>query len=408
LFCETTQSSQVIESEPKVRKRTASKEKTTKTAKGTNIIRLPISELKYLETVKDPIYFRQWLDGLDEKYKLLFDADLSKSYQLHDIRYSKKMDLPYRRINLLGQIYAIQPSFIMPYWSGKVEDCREGIMLYLRGTSLDSITACFGDTQSKWLDRVNHFGRFSIVGTTVKNPALLSQSLTADEKITFLNGKEIYACMTVGDNCILGADLSLTENEQGLKESYGTFKQEALNISPNYQPTSVNTDGWSATRKAWKGLFNEIVLILCFLHSYIKIRSISKKEPLKSELFNQVWDAYKADNKTDFIHKIIQIDQWAKKNINSLTVLAQVEKMKNNVQLFATSFDCEGKRTSNMVDRAIKPIDKFLSNAQYFHGNLSSAQLTIRALAIGYNFLPFCQKITKSKKNSICFVGQQT
>ena len=80
----------MIESEPKVRKRTASKEKTTKTAKGTNIIRLPISELKYLETVKDPICFRQWLNGLDEKYKLLFDADLSKSYQFHDIRYSKK------------------------------------------------------------------------------------------------------------------------------------------------------------------------------------------------------------------------------------------------------------------------------------------------------------------------------
>lgn len=81
------------------------------------------------------------------------------------------------------------------------------------------------------------------------------------------------------------------------------------------------------------------------------MRSISKKEPLKSELFNQVWEDYKADNKTDFINKIIQIDEWAKKNINSLTVLAQVEKMKNNAQLFATSFDCEGKRTSNMMVR---------------------------------------------------------
>lgn len=83
-------------SETNCKRPTLGKEKTTKIAKGTNIIRLPISELKYLETVKDPIYFRQWLDGLDEKYKLLFDADLSKSYQLHDIRYSKKMDLPYR------------------------------------------------------------------------------------------------------------------------------------------------------------------------------------------------------------------------------------------------------------------------------------------------------------------------
>jgi hypothetical protein len=143
------------------------------------------------------------------------------------------MSLPYRRITLLGQIYAIQPSFIMPEWSGKVEDYREGIMLYLRGRSLDNITACFCDNQQKWLDRVNHLGRFSIVGTTVKNSDLLSQSLTADGKITFLNGKEIYACMTVGDNCIVGADLSLTEDERGLKESYDIFKQEALNISPS-------------------------------------------------------------------------------------------------------------------------------------------------------------------------------
>jgi hypothetical protein len=289
----------------------------------------------------------------------------------------------------------------MPYWSGKVVDCRDGIMLYLRGTSLDNIVTCFGENQQKWLDRVNHLGRFSIVGTTVKSPDLLAESLTADEKITFLNGKEIYACVTVGEDCILGADLSLTEDEDGLKESYDIFKQESLNISPTYQPSSVNTDGWAATRKAWKGLFNEVILILCFLHSYIKIRSISKKEPLKKELFNQVWEAYEADNKTDFVHKIAQIDDWAKKNINSLTVLAQVEKMKNNAHLFATSFDCEGKRTSNMVDRAIKPMDKFLSNAQYFHGNLSSAQLTIRAFAIGYNFLPFCQRTIKSKKNSI-------
>jgi hypothetical protein len=53
----------------------------------------------------------------------------------------------------------------MPDWSGKVEDYREGIMLYLRGTSLDNITACFCDNQQKWLDRVNHLGRFSVVGT---------------------------------------------------------------------------------------------------------------------------------------------------------------------------------------------------------------------------------------------------
>lgn len=63
-------------------------------------------------------------------------------------------------------------------------------------------------------------------------------------------------------------------------------------------------------------------------------------------------------------------------------------------------------KPADMVDRAIKPMDKFLSNAQYFLGNLSSAQLTIRAFAIGYIFLPFCQKTIKSKKKGICFVEQ--
>lgn len=348
--------SQVTETEPKVWKRTASKEKIKITPKGTSIIRLPISELVYIETVKSPVLFRQWLDGLDEKYKLLFDCNLSEGYELHDIRFSQKMSFHYRRIEISGKRFTIQPSYIMPYWSGKVADCREGLLLYLRGTSLDSIVTCFGDNQQKWLNRVNHLGRFSVVGTTIKSPNLIPPSLTADEKavrrpITFLNGKEVYACVTVGNDCMLGADLSLTEDEDGLKESYGVFKEEALNISSTYLPKSVNTDGWSATRKAWKGLFNEVVLILCFLHSYMKIRSISKKEPLRKELFNQVWEAYEADNKTDFINKIAQIGLCAKENIISLTVLAQIEKMKNNSQLFATSFDCEGKRTSNMTVR---------------------------------------------------------
>ena len=258
--------SQVTETEPKVWKRTASKEKIKITPKGTSIIRLPISELVYIETVKSPVLFRQWLDGLDEKYKLLFDCNLSEGYELHDIRFSQKMSFHYRRIEISGKRFTIQPSYIMPYWSGKVADCREGLLLYLRGTSLDSIVTYFGDNQQKWLNRVNHLGRFSVVGTTIKSPNLIPPSLTADEKavrrpITFLNGKEVYACVTVGNDCMLGADLSLTEDEDGLKESYGVFKEEALNISSTYLPKSVNTDGWSATRKAWKGLFNEVVLI---------------------------------------------------------------------------------------------------------------------------------------------------
>lgn len=388
-----------------VRKRKANKEIFLQTPKGSKIIRLPISESEYQATINDRKLFRTWLSSLGDKYKFLFEEDFASGYILHDIRHSKKMDLFYRRVRFAsGNIYAIHPSYVLPYWSGKTTECKHGLLLLLRGTSLDSVVSCYGENQVKWLNRLHQLGRFSLVGTTIKDANLLPKDLTSDEKITFWNGKEVYACITTGNNCILGADISHTEDEAGLKQSYQVFKSEAQNLSPNYQPNSVNTDGWASTRKAWKTLFEDITLILCFLHCYIKLRSISKKEPLKNELFHQVWTAYKAESKPDFIQQIQQIDEWAKKNIQSQTLLIQIEKMKNNAELYATSYDCGGNRTSNMVDRAIKPMDKFLANAQYFHGNFSSAQLTMRALAMGYNFMPFCQRTKFDKKKVICFV----
>lgn len=389
-----------MESEPKVRKRTASKTNFIKTPKGTKIIRLPISEIAYGQIIKEPKDFRDFIDTLDDKYKNLFEEDFSLGYSLHDIRYSKKMALKYRRIGFGSNIYTIHPSFVLPYWSGKTANCKNGIKLFLQGVSLDKVVNCYGENQQKWLNRVHHLGHFSIVGTSIRSIDKLPKDLTSDEKITFLNGQEVYACITTGNNCILGADISLREDERGLQNSYGVFKEEILNVSEIYQPNSVNTDGWPATRKAWKSLFESITLILCFLHTYIKIRNIAQAEAHKNLLFQQVWGAFKAETKELFIEKITELEQWAAQNINSLTVLKQIENMKNRAELYATSYDCKGNRTSNMVDRAIRPMEKFLTNSQYFHGNLQSAQLTIRALAIGYNFLPFCQRTLNDKKKT--------
>jgi len=393
-----------MSTENKFRKREASKEKYLRTTKGSKIIRLPISEELYPLVVEEPQKFRGWLDGLEQKYKDLFGIDIAQGYYLHDIRYSKKLDMYYRRIRIGQSVYSIEPSFVMPYFSGWVKDCKDGLLLYFRGSSLDSLVVCYGDNQQKWLNRVHHLGRFSIVGTTVKSKEKLPTDLSADEKITFLNGEEVYACVTTGNDCILGASLSLTEDEAGLSQHYGIFKEEAHQLCPHYQPNSVNTDGWAATRKSWLGLFENIHLILCFLHSYIKMRNIAQKEAQKMELFHQLWQAYKAATKMEFISKIQALQQWANTYIQSQTVLKQVDKLVQKTELFATAYDCKGNRTSNMVDRAIKTMNKFLENTQYFHGNYASAQLTIRALALAYNFLPFCQRTKNDKKNSISYV----
>jgi hypothetical protein len=36
---------------------------------------------------------------------------------------------------------------------------------------------------------------------------------------------------------------------------YQTFQIEVLNLKPDYQPETVNTDGWEETQAAWKIIF---------------------------------------------------------------------------------------------------------------------------------------------------------
>ncbi|MDR1925979.1 MAG: hypothetical protein LBQ66_16545, partial [Planctomycetaceae bacterium] len=66
-----------------------------------------------------------------------------------------------------------------------------------------------------------------------------------------------------------------------------------MELDPNYQPTTVNTDGWDATQAAWKFLFPTIVLIRCFLHAWLRIRDRSKNlKEMFFEIGKRVWSVY--------------------------------------------------------------------------------------------------------------------
>lgn len=101
-------------------------------------------------------------------------------------------------------------------------------------------------------------GRNSIVGTTIRNPDDIPQHLGADEKHTRILGDKVYVATTVGNECILGASIAKDAGEESLKDAYQVFKDEAQCLKPDYTPTTVNMDGWKATRNAWKFLFSSL------------------------------------------------------------------------------------------------------------------------------------------------------
>ncbi|SEH09184.1 Uncharacterised protein [Candidatus Venteria ishoeyi] len=94
-----------------------------------------------------------------------------------------------------------------------------------------------------------------MVGTTIKQAEKLPNDLVADEKHSRVNGEKAYVATTVANECILGVGMSDTADELGLESAYAAFKSEAIDINQDYQPKTVNTDGWLATKKVWKTYF---------------------------------------------------------------------------------------------------------------------------------------------------------
>lgn len=207
----------------------------------------------------------------------MFPKDFEDAYTLHDIRWSKKNpDLQIRRIKLqtgTKSCYSLVPSTEMPYLVGKTTMVAKCLLLRGYAVPYEVIAKVLGEDSDYWERAEENLARMSIVGSVCKKEE--STHLAADEKVTFINGKESYIALMSVQDCVLGAGFSLSEDTVGLQEAYSEFKTEALDVCPVYAPESINLDGWKATNLSWKNLFPSILIVLCFLHSFIKIREIS-------------------------------------------------------------------------------------------------------------------------------------
>jgi hypothetical protein len=150
-----------------------------------------------------------------------------------------------------------------------------------------------------------------VVGTTVKAAERLAQELVADEKQSRLQGDKISIATTAADGCILGASVVDSALEAGLHRAYGVFAEEARDVDPGYAPETVNTDGWAATQGAWKRLFPNIAVILCFLHAFLKIRDRATNALGEDfeELSRRVWEAYRAEGKARLSKSAVTLKQ---------------------------------------------------------------------------------------------------
>jgi hypothetical protein len=387
---------------------TASEEVDIKLPRGAKTIRLPFEEEEYARIVETGDEFRSKIDTCYEEHPELFPEGMKNGYYLHGFAApSVKQDgLRLRRIKIkeTGEVFSVSPSFLMPYMTARTEEVERALYLRQSGVPYPGLTYVSGRNDMFWYRLENSIGRNSIAGTTVRYGGEIPENIAADEKVTWFNGEEVNIAVTTGGDCVLGAAVCVERSAETLEEGYEVFKEEALNINPEYEPETVVTDGSDATRNAWKSLFSGVVLILCFLHSVLNIQKYCKSAGgLFTNIMNRAWRVYHAETKASFAQRIRRFKEWALNNVSSEIILKKILALCNKEDDFKKAYDHpDALRTSNMVDRIMNKEERYLRNMQYFHGNFISAELNVRSWAILHNFRPYSPRASPKGKDWTC------
>lgn len=360
--------------------------------RGFSTICLPVRKERYQQVIDSPARFRHWLDEAFRATPELFPAAFASGYTLKDDRVSAKRGLRLRRIECkaTGDAFSVRPSFVLPYMTAWTDEVEGPLFLRSFGVPFWALARVFGRSPMFWYRIEVGLGRNRIVGTTVRR-GRLPEHLLADEHHQDRDGTKNYIATTVGAGCCLGAALAQTAGADDLQAAYGVFKDEAQNVQTDYQPQTVNTDGWAATRQAWQALFPLVVILRCFLHGWLNIRSRAKNlAEVFAAVSDKVWHAYHAPDRRSFAQRLRRLGEWVGQRVKAVWVREQVRKLCQRAREYGRAYAHPGgHRTSNMLDRVMRVMNRYFDSGQHLHGSEAACQRHVRAWALLHNFRPW-------------------
>jgi len=373
-------------------------------ARPCSTICLPVGKDAYLEFVDDPARFRRWLDAAYRDAPELFPKAFAGGYRLKDDRRSVKTGLRTRRIlcKSTGQAFSVRPSFVLPYQAALAEEAEGPLFLRAFGVPFWAIARVFGRGPMYWYRLEVSLGRNSVAGTTLRKAAPPAH-LLADEHHQPRGGQKNYVATTVGAGCCLGAALARSAGAEDLTPAYAVFKDEAEDAQPGYAPETVSVDGWAATHQAWRALFPLVALLRCFLHGWLNVRSRGKLSPAFAALSERVWRAYRAASRRGFAQRLRRLWQWAQGQALTAWLLGQVQKLCGRSREYGLAYAHPGgHRTSNMLDRVMRSMNRYFEGGQHLHGSQEACALHCRAWALLYNYRPWHPRVARANGGWRC------
>lgn len=361
--------------------------------RGGKQIVIPMTREEHDVCWRDPRKTREFVDRTLSEHPELFPPGMREGYALHGFgRASQKLHgVRLRKVRLPDRTaYHLRPSFVLSYMTGTTEELAYPLLLASFGVPTWVLTVGFGHSDMFWYRLVERLGRNSLVGTTVRDPDKLPEHLAADEHHVDWGGEKGYVATTAAEGCLLGLSLTKAADDEHLKAAYGEFAAEARDVSADYAPQTVNTDGWAATQNAFQALFSTITVILCFLHGFLKIRDRCRKN---HDLHRRVWEVYRATTAAEFRRLMTALQEWCATQNWTASVREMLTKLFNRAEEYAVAYARPGcLRTSNTVDRPMNRLHRLVYAGRGLHGHQASSQRRLRGWALLLNFRPFAHR----------------
>lgn len=353
---------------------------------------LPIDETTYDDLLSHRHTYRAFLNAQIQAHPELFPPTIRDGWSFYGVTAaSTKQGLRLRRIQTKadGEVWQLHPSFMMPYMTCDTATADD-ILLLAKWAPDWALAYVFKKDVMTIYRLRTALGRYNLVGTTIKDQAGMPINVVADEKHSTLAGETVYIATTVGENCFLGASISPGAGEEALTSAYRQFQREAQQVQPDYQPKTVNTDGWQATMNAWKTLFPQMCVIQCFLHAVLSLKNVATKasHALYQQIADVTWQVYQARTKRSFAQRLRRLREWGATLAES-PLKGKLLKLCTKKAEFTPAYAHPASlRTSNMIDRLMQGMDRYLFAKSSFHGTLPSAERGIRAYCLLTNFRP--------------------
>ena len=237
---------------------------------------------------------------------------MREGFVLHDKSSSIKQQVMLRRLELkaTAEVFLVRPSFPDALHGGSDGGRGKGSLSAPQGVPFDALVHVFGRDAMYWYRAERALGRPAIVGNTVKQPEKLPTRVLADG-LTWALGQEVYVATTVGwlhprrdrDRCGLG------------RRAGGRVRRVCpggTRAVAHLQPQDGVHRRLGSTQSAWRRLFPAVCIILCFLHSVLKIAErCGRDRATRTLVLDRVWKVYDACTRAQFSQRHRRLREWA-------------------------------------------------------------------------------------------------